>query len=241
MRVPTPVFRCPPVTVAGIAQGVQIPGGQDSQSNYSHGFAAGRHSVPNMVGVGVGLSRLPCPCWLPWPGTAFLLNELSPQGCRTWGQAKTQLLGPGPLTGNLRMCPSLILLGPQSCPLHMKTGARPLHPGCGSLTRTSRSEGRWVMRPGQWGEGMDPRGCGLQTRPAILTTASLEPSHAQTLHGFPLPRATSSSPVSLPCFPAILAFFLAVCWGLGCCAGFSLVATCRLLIAVASLVAEHTL
>ena len=188
----------------------------------------------------MGLSRLPCPCWLPWPGTAFLLNELSPQGCRTWGQAKTQLLGPGPLTGNLRMCPSLILLGPQSCPLHMNPGAGPLHPGYGSPKRTSRSEGRWVIGPGQRGEGMDPRGCGLQTRPEILTTASLEPSHAQTFmasrcperhlpHQFPFPVSQPSQP------------FLAVCWGLGCCAGFSLVAMCRLLIAVASLVVEHAL
>lgn len=51
---------------------------------------------------------------------------------------------------------------------------------------------------------LDPRGCGLQTQPAVLAATSLEPSHTQILHGSPLSRVTSSShrqfsfPVSQP-------------------------------------------
>lgn len=52
---------------------------------------------------------------------------------------------------------------------------------------------------------LDPRGCGLQTQPAILATASLGLSHAQVaqghcLPGSPLPRVTPSSPCQFP-FP----------------------------------------
>lgn len=169
VSVPSPGFCCPPATVAGIAQGVRILEGQDSQSNYSHGFAADSCPVPNVVGVGVGLSRLPCPCRLPWPGTAFLLNELSPQGCGTWGQAKTQLLGPGPLTGNLRTCPWLILLGPQSCPLHMEAGARLSHPGSGPWEPNKNQQERELvgMGPGQQWEGWIPGVVGC--RPSQLS------------------------------------------------------------------------
>lgn len=87
-------------------------------SDHSHSLAVGCHTVPNAVGVGVSWSPLPCPCRPPWPRTAFLFNELSPRGHRTWGQAKIQLPGPGPMTRNLRTCPRLLLPGPQSHPRH---------------------------------------------------------------------------------------------------------------------------
>lgn len=141
---------CPPATVAGPAQGVLISGGTgQSERPFPRPCSGQPHNSQHGVGRG-GLSPPPCSCWPPWLGTAFLLNEFSPQGCRTWGQAKTQLLGQGPLTRNLRTCPWLLLPGPQSCPQHGSWGQVSLHAqtvGHGSLTRTSRGEGCrvWVL------------------------------------------------------------------------------------------------
>lgn len=91
---------------------------------------SGRPHGSQCGGGRVGLSLPPLPQQPPWLGSAFLLNELSPQGRGTWGQAKTQLLGPGPLTGNLRTRPQPLLQGPQSRPLHA-SWARPSCPGSG--------------------------------------------------------------------------------------------------------------
>lgn len=148
-------------------------------SSYSHSLAVGCHTVPDVVGVGVSLSPLPCPCRPPWPGTAFLLNELSPQGHRTWGQAKTQLLGPGLMTGNLRTCPWLLLPGPQSCLLHQSWG-QALMPR------------QWANGARQEPGGMRAAGCGPWARVGCWTPRPLAVDPTSNF-GHCIPRAVSYS------------------------------------------------
>lgn len=133
----------------------------------------------------MSLSPLPCPCRPPWPRTAFLLNELSPQGHRTWGQAKTQLLGPGLMTGNLRTCPWLLLPGPQSCLLHQSWG-QALMPR------------QWANGARQEPGGMRAAGCGPWARVGCWTPRALAVDPTSNF-GPCVPRAISySNPLWLP-------------------------------------------